>query len=75
MGLITTSLCAAGLAPGTAHHILAVIRDWEEIEDGQSHLQDVDHEGLPHKRYREQLKNFRDRLAAALPNENRVYLT
>jgi hypothetical protein len=55
--------------------MLAVIRDWEEIEDGQSQLQDVDLEGHPHKRYREQLKNFRDRLAAALPNENRVYLT
>ncbi|PNF24563.1 hypothetical protein B7P43_G05388 [Cryptotermes secundus] len=65
---------ALGLAPGTAHHILAMIRDWEKLEEGQPCFQDVDLEGLPHKRYREQLKNFRDRLAAALPNENRAYL-
>jgi hypothetical protein len=51
-----------------------VIRDWEKLEEGQPCFQDVDLEGLPHKRYREQLKNFRDRLAAALPNENRAYL-
>jgi hypothetical protein len=72
--LYTYKLCAAGLAPGTAHHILAVIRDWEKLEEGQPCFQDVDLEGLPHKPYREQLKNFRDRLAAALPNENRAYL-
>ncbi|PSN37379.1 hypothetical protein C0J52_19650 [Blattella germanica] len=65
---------ALGLAPGTAHHILAVIRDWEKLEEGQGDFQDVDLEGQPNKRYREQLKNLRDRLAASLPNENRAYL-
>ncbi|XP_069684220.1 protein qui-1 [Periplaneta americana] len=65
---------ALGLAPGTAHHILAVIRDWEKLEENQPDFQDLDLEGQPHKRYREQLKNFRDRLAASLPNENRAYL-
>jgi hypothetical protein len=73
--MIVISFCAVGLAPGTAHHILAVIRDWENLEEGQSQFQDVDLQGLPHKCYREQLKNLRDRLAAALPNENRAYLT
>ncbi|KAJ9583451.1 hypothetical protein L9F63_022204, partial [Diploptera punctata] len=55
-------------------HALAVIRDWEKLEEGQAEFQDFDSEGQPHKRYREQLKNFRDRLAASLPNENRAYL-
>jgi hypothetical protein len=55
--------------------MLAVIRDWEKLEGGQSHFQDLDPQGFPHKLYREQLKNFRDRLAASLPNENRAYLT
>ncbi|XP_068081226.1 protein qui-1 [Anabrus simplex] len=65
---------ALGLAPGTAHRILAVVRDWEKLEENQPDFQDVTPEGTPHQQFREQLKNFRDRLAASLPNENRAYL-
>ncbi|XP_049942860.1 protein qui-1 [Schistocerca serialis cubense] len=70
---------ALGLAPGTAHRIVAVVRDWEKLPPPEEWEAEAEGAGPldfqdPPGPQREQLKNFRDRLAASLPNENRVYL-
>nr|CAD7197398.1 unnamed protein product [Timema douglasi] len=66
---------ALGLTPGTAHHILAVVRDWEGLEEKHADYQDLDNEGHIDTKQKEQLKTFRNRLATSLPNDNRIYFS
>ncbi|XP_019876166.2 protein qui-1 [Aethina tumida] len=66
---------ALGLAPGTAHHVLNVFREWDDLDAANDFYKDLDYSKDLVNNFKEYLNEFKNSIKSQIPVENNIHFT
>ncbi|CAH0562285.1 unnamed protein product [Brassicogethes aeneus] len=66
---------ALGLAPGTAHHVINVTREWDNTEESNDYFRDVEYSPELQSTFVERINEFKVSIKNQIPDENILNFT